>query len=133
MHRPRKAASARRPGDYVLLLNPWIHDFAAYDLWMKPLGLLYLGAMLEQAGWEVVLIDCLDPFDEATLARQGRSRPQRKLGTGPLWAEPIETPAPLAGIPRRYKRFGLPPEGLQARLQALPPPRGVLVTSMMTY
>jgi molybdenum cofactor biosynthesis enzyme MoaA len=133
MHRPRKATSERRPGDYVLLLNPWIHDFAAYDLWMKPLGLLYLGAMLEQAGWEVVLIDCLDPFDEATLARQGRSRPQRKLGTGPLWAEPIETPAPLAGIPRRYKRFGLPPEGLQARLQALPPPRGVLVTSMMTY
>jgi hypothetical protein len=30
----------------ILLVNPWIHDFAAYDLWMKPLGLLYLGGIL---------------------------------------------------------------------------------------
>jgi len=119
--------------DNLLLLNPWIHDFAAYDLWMKPLGLLYLGAMLEQAGWAVELIDCLDPFDEAVLARQGRAQPKRKLGTGPLWAEPMETPPPLAHIPRRYKRFGIPPDRLRARLQAARPPQWILVTSMMTY
>ena len=29
----------------LILINPWIYDFAAYDLWSKPLGLLYL------AGW----------------------------------------------------------------------------------
>lgn len=133
MFRPRNTAAGRRAGDYVLLFNPWIHDFAAYDLWMKPLGLLYLGAMLEKAGWDVELIDCLDPFDEAVLARQGRSQPKRKFGAGPLWAEPIETPPLLTDIPRRYKRFGLPPERLWGRLQALPPPRCVLVTSMMTY
>ena len=23
----------------VLLINPWIHDFSAYDLWIKPVGL----------------------------------------------------------------------------------------------
>jgi len=26
----------------ILLINPWIYDFAAYDFWMKPLGLLTL-------------------------------------------------------------------------------------------
>jgi len=26
----------------ILLINPWVHDFAAYDFWLKPLGLLYL-------------------------------------------------------------------------------------------
>ena len=26
----------------ALLINPWIYDFAAYDLWMKPLGIFYL-------------------------------------------------------------------------------------------
>ena len=30
----------------ILLINPWIHDFAAYDFWLKPLGLLYLGGLL---------------------------------------------------------------------------------------
>jgi len=24
----------------VLIINPWIYDFAAYDYWFKPLGLL---------------------------------------------------------------------------------------------
>jgi len=44
----------------ILLVNPWIHDFAAYDFWMKPLGLLYVGAILRAAGYEVGLLDCLD-------------------------------------------------------------------------
>jgi hypothetical protein len=34
----------------ILLINPWIHDFAAYDFWLKPLGLLYLGGLLRQNG-----------------------------------------------------------------------------------
>jgi hypothetical protein len=44
----------------ILLVNPWIHDFAAYDFWMKPLGLLYVGAILRAAGCEVRLLDCLN-------------------------------------------------------------------------
>ncbi len=36
----------------VLLLNPWIYDFAAYDLWLKPFGLLRVGALLREWGWE---------------------------------------------------------------------------------
>ena len=44
----------------VLLISPWIYDFAAYDLWSEPLGLLYIAALLREYGYEVSLIDCLD-------------------------------------------------------------------------
>jgi hypothetical protein len=27
----------------ILLINPWIYDFAAFDFWTKPLGLLQIG------------------------------------------------------------------------------------------
>ncbi len=30
----------------VLLINPWIYDFAAYSFWSSPLGLLYVGSIL---------------------------------------------------------------------------------------
>ena len=43
-----------------LLVNPWIHDFAAYDLWLKPLGLLYTGAVLREHGYKIDMIDLLD-------------------------------------------------------------------------
>ena len=35
-------------GRKILLVNPWIYDFAAYDLWVKPLGLLYIGATAKE-------------------------------------------------------------------------------------
>ncbi len=44
----------------ILLVNPWIHDFAAYDLWARPLGLLILATRLREAGWEPRFVDCLD-------------------------------------------------------------------------
>jgi hypothetical protein len=34
----------------VLCINPWIYDFAAYDHWSKPLGLLYIAAFLRERG-----------------------------------------------------------------------------------
>ena len=30
----------------ALLINPWIHDFAAYDFWAKPLGTVMLSGIL---------------------------------------------------------------------------------------
>ena len=45
---------------HLLLVNPWIFDFAAHDLWAKPLGLLLLGGLLRTRGYEVRLVDCLD-------------------------------------------------------------------------
>jgi len=53
----------------VLLINPPVYDFAAYDLFSKPLGLLYLAARLRRAGYTVRLIDCMDRHHPALLAR----------------------------------------------------------------
>jgi hypothetical protein len=51
------------PADkHLLLINPWIYDFTAYDLWSKPLGLLYLAAFLRQQGFKISYIDCLDKY-----------------------------------------------------------------------
>ena len=44
----------------ILLVNPWIYDFAAFDFWNKPIGLLYLASMLRQNAFHVFFMDCLD-------------------------------------------------------------------------
>jgi len=46
----------------ILLVNPWICDFAAYDFWAKPIGILTLASILRRHGFSVYYIDCLDRF-----------------------------------------------------------------------
>ena len=43
----------------ILLVNPWIDDFTAYDLWSKPWGLTRLYAWLKANGEDVMLADFL--------------------------------------------------------------------------
>ena len=43
-------------GKKIILINPWIHDFSAYDLWLKPLGLLYIAAYLEKYGYQIIAL-----------------------------------------------------------------------------
>jgi len=50
----------------ILLVNPWIYDFAAHDFWIKPLGLLSMPAFLRKNGHAVEFIDegaFLPPFN----------------------------------------------------------------------
>jgi len=116
----------------ILLVNPWITDFAAYDLWAKPLGLLYLGDMLRrQEGINVRLLDCLDLALLPPALRQTVKR--RRYGTGHYFQQDIEKPAAVRDVPRRYKRYGLPEEIFRDCLANLPAPDVVLVTSRMTY
>ena len=37
----------------LLLINPWIYDFTAYDFWSKPLGLLYIASILRNIGYQI--------------------------------------------------------------------------------
>jgi len=53
----------------ILLVNPPIHDFAAYDFFNKPLGLLYLASYLRQEVYQVRLIDALDRRHPALAGR----------------------------------------------------------------
>jgi radical SAM superfamily enzyme YgiQ (UPF0313 family) len=108
----------------VLLINPWIYDFAAYDLWAKPLGLLYLGALLRKNGWRVDLIDCL---------RTGHDDMKKPGGHGRFRREIIPKPPALKMVPRNYARYGITLETVAAELEKIGLPDAVLVTSIMTY
>jgi len=119
---------------YALLINPPIHDFAAFDLWMKPLGLLYAGAALEAAGWRVELLDCLDRLHPSCPAPAGKTQPRlQRFGCGAFPTQTLPAPEPLHDVPRTYRRFGLPPEIVRQELARRTRPDLIAVTSMMTY
>lgn len=112
----------------ILLVNPWIYDFAAYDFWIKPIGLLSIGNTLEQHGYQTFLIDCLDRWHPLN-----PSIKNKKYGTGKFIRTEVEKPAAVKHIPRRYCRYGMPMDAFEKALAAIPVPDVILVTSMMTY
>ena len=115
----------------ILLINPWIYDFAAYDFWVKPIGLLSIGSILDNFGYRTSLIDCLDRF---YLLQFGNFKSyNRKNGTGKFYRESVEKPTVLSDIPRKFCRYGLPPNIFNLALTNTPPPDVILVTSGMTY
>ncbi len=107
---------------HILLINPWITDFAAYNLWIKPLGLLYITSFLRNKGFQVTLIDCLDFTIKI-----------KRYGDGKFIKTKIEKPLPLKSIPRNYSQYGIPEEILLKRLSLLEEPDLICVTSWMTY
>lgn len=118
----------------ILLVNPWIHDFAAYDLWSAPLGLLSLASILRENGYGVDLIDCLNPFHPGLIREKG-SRPPKRVpsGRGNFFKEELTKPSVLKDFPRKYSRYGMPPSLFERNLRDIPRPDAVFVTSMMTY
>lgn len=114
---------------HILLINPWIHDFAAYDFWAKPMGLLTIASFLRRHGIAVSYIDCLDRFHP----NAPRSRPEARHGRGPYLKHQLPKPTGLEDVPRYYSRYGIKPQWFDADLRRQRPPDLVLVTSMMTY
>jgi radical SAM superfamily enzyme YgiQ (UPF0313 family) len=112
----------------VLIVNPWIYDFAAYDLWMKPWGLLKIISILKRSGHRVFFTDAMDRHHSA-ISGKVQDKPD---GTGKFFAEEVEKPSILKSIPRKYKRYGLSPELFAKDL----PDENIdviLVSSGMTY
>ncbi len=116
----------------VLLVNPWIYDFAAYDFWIAPLGLLYIASFLRRNDYHVHLIDCLasPPPEFCPSLKRPRRFPS---GHGKFFRETIEKPAALRGTKRKYSRYGMPMAAFRMKLKAIPRPDLICVTSMMTY
>ncbi|HSO20111.1 MAG TPA: B12-binding domain-containing radical SAM protein, partial [Desulfosarcina sp.] len=114
---------------HILLVNPWIDDFAAYDAWAQPMGLLLLAGQLHARGYRLTYCDCLDRFHP----RAPRSDPLARQGRGPYLKTPLPNPPGLEDIPRRYSRYGIREAWLREDLAGLEPPDLILVTSMMTY
>lgn len=115
---------------FILLINPWIYDFAAYDLWVKPVGLLSIAGLLRRNGFGIHLIDLLSPTD----AVSSQDIPVHKpTGQGHFFKKEIPKPPPLQYIPRRYSRYGMPPDFLYTQLSTIGRPDAVIITSIMTY
>ncbi|MBN1225524.1 MAG: radical SAM protein [Deltaproteobacteria bacterium] len=118
----------------IILINPWIYDFAAYDMWAKPLGLLYLASQLRDSGLDVHIIDCLDVHTKADRDVTSLKKPvRRKYGAGKFWRQIIPKPPQLKNIARNYSRYGIPEELYRNELTKVKDPAAILVTSLMTY
>lgn len=88
----------------ILLVNPPIYDFSAYDFWAKPYGMLRVAGFLRgQAEFE--LFDHLDRLDPRIPPGRYRSD---EWGRGDFYFETLAKPAIFWDLRRRFKRFGLP-------------------------
>jgi len=105
----------------ALLINPWIYDFAAYNLWVRPLGLLMVAEYLSAYDVDLFFIDCTDAFKT------------RRDGTGKFIKELVEKPEILKGVPRLYKRYGISVDEFLEKVRAAMPVDAVLITSIMSY
>jgi radical SAM superfamily enzyme YgiQ (UPF0313 family) len=117
----------------ILLINPWIHDFAAYDFWIKPLGLLYLGGLLSQNNHQVHFIDCLDPYHPAMLKDSQQKPSRHAYGRGKFFRQIIDKPGILKDFSKNYCRYGITPEIFRQELKNHQDADIILITSMMTY
>jgi len=108
---------------HILLINPWITDFAVYNFWIRPLGLLCIASLLRANGFRVTLIDCLDfPIK------------RKEYRDGKFFKTKIEKPLPIKSIPRNYSQYGIPEEMLLKRLSFIEEkPDLIGITSGMTY
>jgi len=107
----------------ALLVNPYIYDFAAYNFWSSPLGLLYMGSILRDNGVEIRLIDAMEANEEK----------RKEDGRAPFIKEKVSKPASLKLVKKRFRRYGISPDELRKRFLETDRPDLVLVTSIMTY
>ncbi len=107
---------------HILLLNPWITDFAAYNFWIRSLGLLSIASLLRESGFRITLIDCLDFYSKT-----------KRYGEGNFFKTRIEKPPQFKLIPRHYSQYGIPEEMLLKRFSIIEEPDLICVSSGMTY
>jgi len=110
----------------ILLVNPWIFDFAAYNLWIEPLGLEYIASLLKMSGVRVSVIDCLN----SKLFNNPREKPN---GCSKFKRTTIPKPVALNFVKRHYAMYGISTEEFFDRLKAIEQPDVIMVTSIMTY
>jgi hypothetical protein len=113
----------------ILLVNPPIYDFSAYDFWLKPYGMLRVAGFLRGQA-DVRLFDYLDRLHPLSAGKNLRSDAS---GRGEFMAEDLERPQVFTSIPRRYHRFGLPRDAFRQFLRDEGPFDYALIQTVMTY
>jgi radical SAM superfamily enzyme YgiQ (UPF0313 family) len=113
----------------ILLVNPPVYDFTAYDFWLKPYGMLSIAGFLRgQADFKIFdYLDRLHPF------MAEKNLKTDKWHRGKFYSQIVPIPHCLSNIPRRFQRFGLPRKILQQFLSENKPADFVLIQTTMTY
>lgn len=112
----------------ILLVNPPIYDFSAYDFWLRPYGLLTVAGYLQNSA-QLMLFDYLD-------RQSGAASPKDQpddFGRGKFFDEIIERPKTFKDIPRYYRRLGKPREMFRQFILEHQPFDFVLIQTVMTY
>jgi pyruvate-formate lyase-activating enzyme len=103
----------------VLLVNPPIYDFTAYDFWLQPYGMFRVAGRLRHA----CKLSCFNFLVSAQQDEWGRGRFPEEI---------ITKPRSFRDIPRRYRRFGRSRIEFQRYLRQRSID-AVLIQTMMTY
>ncbi|MHC4439403.1 MAG: B12-binding domain-containing radical SAM protein [Planctomycetota bacterium] len=114
----------------ILLVNPPIYDFAAYDFWLKPYGMLSVAGFLRGKA-HFMLFDYLDrlaPF----IAGQEKFESDQ-WGRGRFYCQHAPVPPALKAIPRYFRRFGMERDIFTDFLAKEGPFDFVMIQTTMTY
>ncbi len=113
----------------ILLVNPPIYDFAAYDFWLKPLGMLTAAGKIADADFQL-----FDFLDRTHFFYSDKPKfTNDKWGRGSFYSEIIHKPEVFKKIPRKFCRFGLPKDFFIKFLKANAPCDYVFIQTVMTY
>jgi len=103
----------------VLLVNPPIHDFTAFDFWLRPYGMMRVAGQMQHS--------CqLTYFDYLTTVHKD------SWGRGRFEGRIIAKPKALSDIPRHFRRFGKQRTEFRELLQSKSFD-AVLIQTSMTY
>ena len=122
-----------------LLVNPWICDFAAYDLWMFPLGLLKVASAFDRNKVNIDFVNFLDRFENLnaqdpktgkTFKRQKDHTITAAFGTGHFYKQQISKPEAVSFVERKFFRYGVQEHILEAKLGKFKPDIILLISGM---
>ena len=118
----------------VLVVNPWIYDFTAFNLWARPVGILKFLRLLQIHNIEFKYLDMMDysSFLEEIPKELGNIK-TKSNGTSSYVREEVEKPVEYSNIKRHYYRFGLGRKFLFQELEDFSNIKFIVINSMMTY
>jgi hypothetical protein len=124
----------------ILLVNPPIYDFTAYDFWLRPYGLLSVGGLFRDKA-ELLLFDYMDRWGyegfksgggkgvKNRVSKMGR----RRYGRGSYRKRRVAKPGVFGDVPRYFYRYGRKREEFREFLKGAGDVDLVLTSAVMTY
>ena len=120
----------------ILAIAPPVYDFALYDLFLKPYGLLRVCAWLADHGFSIATVNALD-FGSA-YGRRTDGLGRRSDGTGRFPRQVVALPDSFCGRTERplgertFARYGIAPDDFASRICQARPDLALIGTGM-TY